>query len=60
MIAIRRDLSRCGRRETEQRFDGAARAAAGAEFEHLTEQDEGDDDGGGLVIDRHKPVSVGH
>ena len=38
MIAPRCDLPRGGRCEVQQRFDGAARAAAGTEFEHLTEE----------------------
>ena len=53
--ALRRSLAACdrprGRRgEIEQRLIGAAGAAARAEFEHLAEQHEHDDDGGGLEI----------
>jgi hypothetical protein len=51
MIALRRDLSRRGRSEVQQCFDGAARAAAGAEFEHLTEEHQHRDHRRGLKVD---------
>ena len=51
MIAPRRHLSRCGRCEVQQRFDGAARAAAGTKFEHLTEEYQYNDRRCGLKID---------
>ena len=51
MIAPRCDLSRRGRCEIEQRFDGAARAAAGTEFEHLTEEHQHNDHRRGFKVD---------
>ena len=50
-IAARCDQSRGRRREIEQGFDGAARAAAGAEFEHLAEEHQHRDHRGGFKID---------
>ena len=51
MIAPRCDLSRRGRCEVQQCFDGAARAAAGTEFEHLTEEHQHDDHRRGFEVD---------
>ena len=51
MIAPRCDLSRRGRCEIQQRFDGAARAAAGAEFEHLAEEHQHNDHRCGFKVD---------
>ena len=51
LIAPRCDPPRRGRCEIEQRFDGAAGAAAGTEFEHLTEKHEDNDHRGGLKVD---------
>ena len=51
MIAPWCDLPRGGRREVQQRFDGAARAAAGTQFEHLTEEHQYNDHRGGLKVD---------
>ena len=39
------------RRQVEQRADGAAGARAGAQFQHLAEQHQHDDHGGGFEID---------
>jgi hypothetical protein len=51
MIAPRCDLSRRGWGEVQQRFDGAASAAAGPEFEHLTEEHQHNDHRCGLKVD---------
>ena len=42
-----------GRGEVEQRLDRARSAGAGAEFQHLADQHEHDDDGGRLEIEIH-------
>ncbi len=51
MIAFWCHLSRRGRCEIQQRLDGAARAAAGAEFEHLTEKHQHHNHRSGFEID---------
>jgi len=55
LIAARSNLSGCRRRKIQQRLDGTARAATGAEFEHLAEEYEDDDDGRGLKVDGDLP-----
>ncbi len=54
--AVRPDAPRRLGREVEQRADGAARALAGAQLEHLPEQHEHGDDGGRLEVDRDRAV----
>jgi len=51
MIAARCDLPRGGRRKVQQRFDGAARAAAGTELEHLTEEHQHNNHRRGFKVD---------
>ena len=53
-LAVASARARRLRREVEQRADGAAGALARAQLEHLAEQDQRDDDGGGLEIDRRR------
>ncbi len=52
IAAVGTDAARHLRREVEQSADRAARAFAGAQLQHLAEQDEHRDDGGRFVIDR--------
>ena len=52
--AVVADAARGLRRELEQRLDRARRRLAGAQFQHLAEQHEHGDDGGGLEIDRDR------
>ena len=40
-------------RQAQESFDGATGLAAGAEFEHLSQKHQGDDDGGGFKVHRH-------
>jgi hypothetical protein len=56
LIAPRRDPPGRGRRQVQQGPDGAARAAAGTEFEHLTEQHQHHDHRGGLEVDGNLAV----
>ena len=49
-----RDAPRGLRREVEQRADRAGGLLARAQFEHLAEQHQHGDDGGGLEIDRDR------
>ncbi len=51
-----RDHARAFGREIEQGADRAAGLRAGAQFEHLAEQYQGDDDRRRLEIDRHRSV----
>ena len=50
MITVRCHQPRGGRRELKQGFDGAAGAAARAQFQHLAQQHQHDDDRGGFEI----------
>ncbi len=59
-LAILQHTQRRLGREVEQSADGAAGLLPGAELEHLAEQHERHDDGGGLVIDRDEPMGVAH
>ena len=52
--AVVADATRGFRRQFEQRLDRAGRRLAGAQLQHLAEQDEHGDDGGGLEIDRNR------
>ena len=45
-----------GRGEIEEGLDGAGGLGAGAELQHLADQDQHDDDGGGLEVDVHHTV----
>ena len=54
------DAARLLRRQIEQRADGAAGARAGAEFQHLAEQHQHDDHGGGFEIDADGAVMAAH
>ena len=51
MIAPRCNLARRGRCEIQQRFYGAARAAAGTEFKHLTKEYQHNDHRCGFKVD---------
>jgi hypothetical protein len=51
VVALVGDLPRRRRREIQQRFDGAAGAAAGAQFQHLTKQHQHDDHRSRLEVD---------
>ena len=48
---VAREQARSFRAEIEQRADGGAGAAAGAEFHDLSEQDQRGDGGGGFEVD---------
>ena len=54
--AVGLDPARGLRREVEQRADGAAGLLAGAQLQHLAEQHQHGDDGGGLEVDRDRAV----
>jgi hypothetical protein len=51
-VASRRDAAGGFWREAEQRFDSAAGALAGAQFQHLAEQHEHGDDGSRFKVNR--------
>lgn len=51
LAAMRRDAAGRFRREAQQCFDCAAGPLTRTQFEHLAEQDEHGDDGGGLEIE---------
>ena len=56
VAAVRLDAPRGLGRELEQRADRARGRLARAQFQHLAEQHQHGDDGGGLEIDRHRAV----